>query len=153
MVLSPEHPLVSTITTGAQSAAVAEYQKAAASKSELERTELAKDKTGVWTGAYAHNPLFPAHDPRNRIPVWIADYVIVTYGTGAIMAVPAGDERDFEFARKFGLPVPGIFAPRTGDAAADAEIARGERCCTVEAPYAAHCRTADGGVDLARQSL
>jgi leucyl-tRNA synthetase len=153
MVLAPEHPLVGTITTPAQRAAVEAYQKAAASKSELERTELQKDKTGVWTGACARNPLFAPNDPKGRIPVWIADYVIVTYGTGAIMAVPAGDERDFAFAKKFGLPIPGIFAPRSGDAAADAEVARGERCCTAEVAYAAHCRTADGAVDLAGKSL
>ncbi|HEX5054155.1 MAG TPA: leucine--tRNA ligase, partial [Planctomycetota bacterium] len=144
MVLSPEHPLVPSITSDAQRAAVQSYQKSAASKSELERTDLAKDKTGVWTGAWAHNPLFAADDPRARIPVWIADYVIVSYGTGAIMAVPAGDARDFEFARKFALPIPGIFAPKTGDAANDAAIAAGERVCTAEVPYAVHCRTADG---------
>ncbi|MBX3462839.1 MAG: leucine--tRNA ligase [Planctomycetes bacterium] len=153
LVLAPEHPLVAEVTTAARRAAVEAYQKAAAAKSELERTDLAKDKTGVWTGAMAHNPLFAADDPRGRIPVWIADYVIVTYGTGAIMAVPAGDERDFAFARKFGLPIPAIFAPATSDAEADAAVARGERCCTAEAPYAAHCRTADGTLALAGRSL
>ncbi len=135
MVLSPEHPLVATITTPVQKAAVEAYQKAAASKSELERTDLAKDKSGVWTGAYAHNPLFAPNDPKGRIPVWIADYVIVTYGTGAIMAVPAGDERDFAFAKKFELPIPGIFAPATGDAARDARIAAGEECCSDDVPF------------------
>jgi leucyl-tRNA synthetase len=135
MVLSPEHPLVAQITTPAQRAAVEAYQKTAAAKSELERTDLAKDKSGVFTGAYARNPLFAADDPRGRLPVWIADYVIVTYGTGAIMAVPAGDERDFAFARAYGLPIPGIFAPRTGDAARDAAIAAGEACCSDDAPF------------------
>ncbi len=149
MVLSPEHPLVAGITTAERRADVDAYVKAAAQKSELERTELQKDKTGVFTGAYAHNPLFAEDDPKGRIPVWIADYVIVSYGTGAIMAVPAGDERDFEFATRFGLEIPGIFAPRTGDAEADAEVAAGRRCCTDEVPYAAHCRTADGEVALA----
>jgi len=153
MVLAPEHPLVATITTAAQGAAVDAYKKAAASKSELERTDLAKDKSGVFTGAFAQNPLFAADDPKGRMPVWIADYVIVTYGTGAIMAVPAGDERDFEFAQKFGLAIPGIFAPKTGDAVADAAVAAGERCCTDEVPYAAHCRTADGSLLLAGKSL
>src|SRR5262245_55692990 len=143
MVLSPEHPLVAAITTQAQRAAVTDYQKTAASKSELERTDLAKDKTGVWTGAYARNPLFAANDPKGRMPVWIADYVIVTYGTGAIMAVPAGDERDFEFAKKLGLPVPGIFAPKTGDPAKDAAIAAGELCCTDDVPFAAHNTNGD----------
>ncbi len=153
LVLSPEHPLVASITAPAQRGAVVDYQKTAASKSELERTELAKEKSGVWTGAHAHNPLFAADDPKGRIPIWIADYVIVTYGTGAIMAVPAGDERDFEFATKFGLPIPGIFAPQTGDAERDGRIARGEVCCPDEAPYAAHCRTADGAIALAGKSL
>ncbi|MCA8975291.1 MAG: leucine--tRNA ligase [Planctomycetes bacterium] len=153
MVLSPEHPLVGQITTAAQRAEVEAYGKAAAAKSELERTDLAKDKTGVFTGAYALNPLLDPQDPAARIPVWVADYVIVTYGTGAIMAVPAGDERDFEFAQKFGLAIPGIFTPQTGDALADAEIARGDRCWTAEAPYAAHCRTADGSLMLAGKSL
>ncbi len=153
MVLSPEHPLVAAITTAAQRGAVEAYQKAAASKSEMERTDLAKDKSGVWTGAYAQNPLYPANDPRGRIPVWIADYVIVTYGTGAIMAVPAGDERDFAFAQKFGIAIPGIFAPKSGDAEKDAKIAQGQLCCTDEVPYAAHCRTADGSLSLAGLSL
>jgi leucyl-tRNA synthetase len=136
MVLAPEHPLVARITTAAQRAAVDAYVKQTASKSELERTELAKEKSGVPTGAYAHNPLFRADDPRARIPVWVADYVLATYGTGAIMAVPAGDERDFEFATKFGLPIPPIFAPDTGDAAHDTAVRAGARCCSVEAPYA-----------------
>jgi leucyl-tRNA synthetase len=100
MVLSPEHKLVEKITTPEQRSAVAEYQKLAASKSDLERTELAKDKTGVFTGAYAINPV-----NGENIPIWIADYVLATYGTGAIMAVPAHDERDLEFAKKFKLPI------------------------------------------------
>jgi leucyl-tRNA synthetase len=100
MVLSPEHKLVREITTAEQRAAVEEYQKFAASKSDLERTELSKEKTGVFTGAYAINPV-----NNERIPIWIADYVLSTYGTGAIMAVPAHDERDLEFARKFDLPI------------------------------------------------
>ncbi|MBL8731230.1 MAG: leucine--tRNA ligase [Planctomycetes bacterium] len=138
MVLAPEHPLVGAITTPAQRAAVEAYQKKAAAKSELDRTDLAKEKSGVFTGAFAHNPLFPKGDPRGRMPVWIADYVIVTYGTGAIMAVPAGDERDFAFATQFGLPIPGIFAPQTGDAAKDAAIASGGLCCSEDVPFAAH---------------
>jgi leucyl-tRNA synthetase len=100
MVLSPEHKLVSQITTAGQRAAVEEYQKFASTRSDLERTELAKEKTGVWTGAYAINPV-----NNEKVPVWIADYVLATYGTGAIMAVPAHDERDFEFAKKFNLPI------------------------------------------------
>ncbi|MCY2955654.1 MAG: leucine--tRNA ligase [Planctomycetota bacterium] len=153
LVLSPEHALVAVVTSAAQRQAVESYQQAAASKSELERTELAKEKSGVWTGAYAHNPLYPGDDPRGRIPIWIADYVIVTYGTGAIMAVPAGDERDFEFARKFDLAVPGIFAPKSSDAERDGKIARGELCCIDEVPYALHCRTEDGSLALMGLSL
>jgi leucyl-tRNA synthetase len=106
MVLAPEHALVGSITTAEQQTAVAEYQARTAAKSDLERTELAKDKTGVFTGAYAINPVNGA-----RIPVWIADYVLASYGTGAIMAVPAHDTRDFEFAQKFQLPVVQVVQP------------------------------------------
>lgn len=100
VVLAPEHALVETITTPEQAAAVAAYKREIASKSDLERTDLAKEKTGVFTGAYAVNPVNGA-----RLPVWIADYVLTGYGTGAIMAVPAHDKRDLEFAEKFNLPV------------------------------------------------
>ena len=100
MVLSPEHKLVDSITTSAQSEAVKAYQASATGKSDLERTELAKDKTGVFTAAYAINPV-----NDSRIPIWIADYVLASYGTGAIMAVPAHDERDHAFAKKFDLPI------------------------------------------------
>jgi leucyl-tRNA synthetase len=100
MVLSPEHRLVNEITTPEQKKAVEDYKRAAANKSDLERTELAKDKTGVATGAFALNPV-----NGEQIPIWIADYVLATYGTGAIMAVPAHDERDWAFAEKFGLPI------------------------------------------------
>lgn len=99
-VLAPEHELVDRITTAGQAAAVREYQEKAARKSDLERTDLAKEKTGVFTGAYAVNPV----DGR-KVPVWIADYVLAGYGTGAIMAVPGHDERDYEFAKQFGLPI------------------------------------------------
>jgi leucyl-tRNA synthetase len=151
MVLAPEHPLVGKVTVAAQRAAVDAYVKAAAAKSELERTELAKDKTGVFTGAFAHNPLFAEGDPRGRLPIWIADYVIVTYGTGAIMAVPAGDERDFAFAQKFALPVPPIFAPHSDDKARDARIAAGAECCSDDVPFAASCRI--DGLDLGGKSM
>ena len=99
-VLSPEHPLVSKITSEEQKEAVEEYRKACASKSEMERTELNKEKTGIFTGAYAINPV-----NDRKIPIWISDYVLMTYGTGAIMAVPAHDERDYEFAKKFDLEI------------------------------------------------
>lgn len=100
MVLSPEHPLVDQITTDDQKAAVKAYQQQASFKSDLERTELAKTKTGVFTGAYAKNPA-----TGKEIPIWIADYVLSTYGTGAIMAVPGQDERDWEFAEVYHLPI------------------------------------------------
>ncbi|WP_026693598.1 leucine--tRNA ligase [Peribacillus kribbensis] len=99
-VLAPEHALVSKITTKAQRAEVEAYLEKVKHKSDLERTDLAKDKTGVFTGAYAINPV-----NQQKMPIWIADYVLSTYGTGAIMAVPAHDERDYEFARKFELPI------------------------------------------------
>ena len=103
LVLSPEHTLVNEITTEEQAEAVKAYQEEAAKKSDLERTGLAKEKSGVFTGAYAVNPL-----SGENIPVWIADYVLSTYGTGAVMAVPAGDERDYEFAKAFDLPIKAI---------------------------------------------
>ena len=109
MVLAPEHPLVDRLTAADQRDAVETYRKSVASKSDLERTELAKDKSGVFTGAYAINPV-----NDERIPIWIADYVLVTYGTGAIMAVPAHDARDYEFAQKFGLTVTQVVQPPEG---------------------------------------
>jgi len=109
MVLAPEHRLVDEITTEEQLAAVEEYREKTARKSDLERTELAKEKSGVFTGAYAINPV-----NNERIPIWIADYVLMGYGTGAIMAVPAHDERDFEFAKKFSLPITQVVQPPEG---------------------------------------
>lgn len=100
MVLAPEHLLVSQIVTPSQAEAVQGYQNDVASKSDMQRTDLAKEKTGVWTGAYAINPV-----NNKKIPIWISDYVLMSYGTGAVMAVPAHDERDFEFAKKYHLPV------------------------------------------------
>ena len=99
-VLAPEHKLVDMITTEEQKEAVENYKKMCASKSDLERTELNKEKTGVFTGAYAINPV-----NNKEIPIWISDYVLATYGTGAIMAVPAHDDRDYEFAKKFNIPI------------------------------------------------
>ena len=99
-VLAPEHKLVDVITTEEQKEAVENYKKLCASKSDLERTELNKEKTGVFTGAYAINPV-----NNKEIPIWISDYVLATYGTGAIMAVPAHDDRDYEFAKKFNIPI------------------------------------------------
>ena len=99
-VLAPEHPFVDEITTPEQKKAIDDYKAEAAKKSDLMRTELSKDKTGVFTGAYAVNPV-----NGKKIPIWISDYVLATHGTGAIMAVPAHDERDYAFAKKFGLPI------------------------------------------------
>lgn len=104
-VLSPEHPLVDKITTADQKEAVNAYKTEVQKKSDLERTDLAKDKTGVFTGAYAVNPV-----NDEKMPIWIADYVLMSYGTGAIMAVPAHDERDYEFAKKFNLPIREVVA-------------------------------------------
>ena len=109
MVLAPEHRLVDEITSEEQLPAVEAYREKTARKSDLERTELAKEKSGVFTGAYAINPV-----NNERIPIWIADYVLMGYGTGAIMAVPAHDERDFEFAKKFELPIKQVVQPPEG---------------------------------------
>ena len=100
MVIAPEHPMIEQITTDEQRAAVEEYRRQASMKSDLDRTELAKEKTGVFTGRYAKNPV-----NGTLIPIWVADYVLMGYGTGAIMAVPAHDTRDWEFAKKFNLPI------------------------------------------------
>jgi leucyl-tRNA synthetase len=107
MVLAPEHPLVDHLTTSDRQSDVTRYREQVASKSDLERTDLAKEKTGVFTGAYATNPV-----NNERIPIWIADYVLMGYGTGAIMGVPGHDERDLEFAREFNLSIlPVVQAP------------------------------------------
>ncbi len=117
MVLAPEHQLVNEIVTDEQSQAVSDYRAMISAKSDLERTDLNKDKTGVFTGAYGINPV-----NGEKLPIWIADYVLASYGTGAIMAVPAHDERDFEFANKFNLTIKPVIeggditqAPYIGD--------------------------------------
>jgi leucyl-tRNA synthetase len=111
MVLAPEHPLIDSITTAAQRAAVDQYRLEAGRKSDLARTDLAKEKTGVFTGGYAINPV-----NGEAIPVWIADYVLISYGTGAIMSVPGHDERDFEFAEQFDLPILRVLVEPGGSA-------------------------------------
>lgn len=115
MVVAPEHPLLDTLTSPAQREAVNAYVEQAKRKSDLERAELAKEKTGVATGAYAINPV-----NGQRIPIWVADYVLITYGTGAIMAVPAHDQRDFEFAQTFDLAITQVIA-KAGESA-DAKL-------------------------------
>ena len=109
MVLAPEHSLVGKVTTAQQSDAVDAYRTNASTKSELERTQLEKEKTGVFTGGYAINPV-----NNEKIPIWVADYVMMGYGTGAIMAVPAHDTRDLEFAKKFGLEIRTVVQPPAG---------------------------------------
>jgi leucyl-tRNA synthetase len=106
MVLAPEHPLVSSLTTTAQLEAVEAYKEVASKTSEIDRSAEGKEKTGVFTGAYAKNPV-----TGENIPIWIADYVMITYGSGAIMGVPSGDQRDFEFARKFNLEIRVVVQP------------------------------------------
>ena len=107
MVVAPEHKLVPSLTTAEQKSAVEAYVEAAAKKSDLERTDLAKEKTGVFTGSYAINPVNGA-----KIPIWISDYILVSYGTGAIMAVPAHDDRDWDFAKEFNLPILKVVASK-----------------------------------------
>jgi len=111
MVVAPEHPLVDALTTPAQRAEIAAYREAAARKSDLDRTDLAREKTGVFTGSHVIHPL-----SGRPVPVWVADYVLATYGTGAIMAVPAHDDRDFEFAGTFGIDVVTVVEPAAGPA-------------------------------------
>ncbi|HLQ34269.1 MAG TPA: leucine--tRNA ligase [Chloroflexota bacterium] len=127
MVLSPEHPLVDQVTTSEQRAAVRAYQERARVTSDIERLSTEREKTGVFTGAYAVNPV-----NDERIPIWIADYVLMGYGTGAIMAVPAHDQRDFEFARKFGIEIRLVFLePRsnlTAEKMTEASIHGGVMC-------------------------
>jgi leucyl-tRNA synthetase len=130
MVLAPEHMLVKDLTTSDCAENVNAYIKASALKSDLDRTDLSKDKTGVFTGRYAINPV-----NLKKIPVWVADYVLTGYGTGAIMAVPAHDKRDFEFAEKFGLPITCIQDPDVKDKEQKARIVAGKECWTEDGKY------------------
>jgi leucyl-tRNA synthetase len=123
MVLAPEHPLVDIITTKEKKEEVEKYREEASRKSDLDRTDLAKEKTGVFTGAYAVNPVNDA-----KIPIWISDYVLISYGTGAIMAVPAHDDRDFEFAKKFNLAIIQVVEP--DDAEQKKLVREGKLCFT-----------------------
>jgi len=123
MVLAPEHPLVDKITSKERKEAVQKYRREAARKSDLDRTDLAKEKTGEPIGAYAINPV-----NNVRIPIWISDYVLISYGTGAIMAVPAHDERDFEFAKEFNLPIIPVVEPPDRE---QAELVKKSELCFV----------------------
>jgi len=116
MVLAPEHKLLDSITADELKDSVAKYREQASRKSELDRTDLSRDKTGVFTGAYAINPV-----NDQPIPIWISDYVLLSYGTGAIMSVPAHDERDFEFAKKFDLPIIPVVKPKDTELATAVE--------------------------------
>jgi len=127
MVIAPEHPLVKQLTTAAQQSAVEAYCAAAAFKSDRERTEVAKVKTGVFTGAQAINPV-----NGQPIPIWVADYVLASYGTGAIMAVPAHDTRDFEFAKQFQLPIVAVVDPAELPEAERTAVLAGEACFVAE---------------------
>lgn len=131
MVIAPEHEMVGKLTTPENKDSVSAYVHAAALKSDMDRTELAKEKTGVFSGSYALNPL-----TGKKIPIWIADYVLTGYGTGAIMAVPAHDTRDFEFAQKFGLPIVCIMEPdATCPAETKEKVLAGEACWPADGKY------------------
>lgn len=130
MVVSPEHPMLEKLVTPEKAELVKNYIQAASLKSDLDRTELAKDKTGVFTGRNAINPI-----TGQPIPVWVADYVLMGYGTGAIMAVPAHDTRDFEFAQKFNIPVICILDPKSVDDETRAKVLAGEACWTEDGAY------------------
>jgi len=130
MVIAPEHQLVGKITTPGNKKQVDEYIKLSSLKSDLDRTDLAKEKTGVFTGRLAVNPV-----NNKKIPVWVADYVLTGYGTGAIMAVPAHDTRDFEFARKFNLPIVCIQDPDVNDPWQRQRIIEGNECWTEDGKY------------------
>lgn len=130
MVIAPEHDMVGEIVTPDCKSRVTEYIQAASLKSDLDRTDLAKDKTGVFTGRYAINPV-----NGKKIPIWVADYVLIGYGTGAIMAVPAHDTRDFEFAEKFALPIDCIMDPKDADDSLREQVLKGNACWTEDGVY------------------
>jgi leucyl-tRNA synthetase len=142
MVIAPEHPLTDTITTNEQKSTVNNYIKATSLKSDLDRTDLAKDKTGVFTGRYAINPV-----NRKLIPIWVADYVLTGYGTGAIMAVPAHDNRDFEFAQKFHLPILCIQDPDVTEPERKKRILDGNECWTEDGKYI-NSSDRENGIDI-----
>ncbi|MGW8316850.1 MAG: leucine--tRNA ligase [Bacteroidales bacterium] len=142
MVIAPEHPMIEQMTTGEQQEKVAAYVAQADLKSELDRSDLSREKTGVFTGSYAINPV-----NNQRIPIWVADYVLMGYGTGAIMAVPGHDTRDFEFARTFSLPVVCIMDPAVEDEALRTSVMAGEACWTEDGSYI-HSSDPDTGLDI-----
>ncbi len=139
MVIAPEHPLTDVITTTEHKSNVNNYIKATSLKSDLDRTDLAKEKTGVFSGRYAVNPV-----NNKQIPIWVADYVLTGYGTGAIMAVPAHDTRDFEFAQKFNLPIVCIQDPDVADPEQKKRILNGKECWTEDGIYINSTDTSTG---------
>ena len=144
-ILSPEHPLIDSICTEERKEEVNAYRRGAAAKSDLERSELQKEKTGVFTGAYCVNPVFEPGDPLREMPVWVADYVLMSYGTGAIMCVPGGDERDYEFAIKYKLPVVPVVEPEPlARNAPHVDQAFDNRHCFVDPTVVAECWPGEG---------
>jgi len=139
MVLAPEHPLVGKLTTEEQNSAVEDYKQKSAAKSDLERTDLNKEKSGVFIGAYAINPA-----NGQKIPIWIADYVLINYGTGAIMSVPSHDERDFEFATRFNLPITSVFDPDLSKSKGEASDNNGEKDLRLKIIEGKSCWTGEG---------
>ena len=142
MVVSPEHPMLSAIVTKDKDGEVKKYTQAASLKSDLDRTELAKEKTGVFTGSFATNPI-----NGKQIPIWVADYVLMGYGTGAIMAVPAHDTRDFEFAEKFEIPIICILDPKETDEETREKALAGKACWTEDGAYI-NSSSDETGIDI-----
>ena len=140
VVLAPEHPLVAEITSPERKTEVEEYKEQAAKQSEIDRTSTVKEKTGVFTGAYAVNPINGA-----KVPVWVADYVLATYGTGAVMAVPAHDTRDYDFAVKYGLPIKRVV--RSADGSPD-DLPYCEYGVSVDSGFATGKKTADAKIAI-----
>jgi leucyl-tRNA synthetase len=130
MVIAPEHPLLDALTTPDQRDTITAYREAASRKSDLDRTDLAREKSGVFTGSHVIHPL-----TGRPIPVWVADYVLATYGTGAIMAVPAHDDRDFEFAKAYGLDVITVIEPTDGSTVAPGQLFSGDGRGVASGPY------------------
>ncbi len=142
MVIAPEHNLLSKIVVPGNGGKVNEYVKASSLKSELDRTDLAKEKTGVFTGRYAINPV-----NGEKIPIWVADYVLMGYGTGAIMAVPAHDTRDFEFAKQFNIPIRPIMDPVDVDKITREKVLASDACWTEDGIYI-NSSNATRGIDI-----
>jgi leucyl-tRNA synthetase len=142
MVVAPEHPLLKTFTSQEQKSRVESYVAQAGLKSEVDRSDLSREKSGVFTGSYAINPVNNA-----KIPIWVADYVLMGYGTGAIMAVPCHDTRDFEFASKFSLSIPCILDPATDDQALREQVLKGKACWTGNGRYV-NSSSEETGLDI-----